>query len=171
VVPPDGDPKKIGVRNYGSFEAIYAELVEPWLGSWAELRKTYARLQAGEITEEQGAEEIKLRAKLGRPTRGQEKPVHAQDIQYGTGRRGYVLARLRRDDPALLARVERGELTANAAAVEKGWRRKRTPYDELVSAWNRASDNDRSHFEDFIDQWLREQEDASCTGAGALTAA
>jgi len=27
-------------------------LVEPWLFSWAELRQTYARFQAGEITQE-----------------------------------------------------------------------------------------------------------------------
>ena len=37
-----------------------------------------------------------------------------------------TLARLRRDDPDLAARVERGELTANKAAVDKGWRKKRS---------------------------------------------
>jgi hypothetical protein len=58
-----------------------------------------------------------------------------------------TLARLRRDDPALAARVERGELSAHAAAVEKGWRKPRTPYGDMESGWNRASDADRARFE------------------------
>jgi hypothetical protein len=57
-----------------------------------------------------------------------------------------TLARLRRDDPALAARVERGELTANAAAVAKGWRRKPTRLDELRRAWRRTSAEDRRAF-------------------------
>jgi hypothetical protein len=36
-----------------------------------------------------------------------------------------VVARLRRDDPELAERVVRGEVTANAAAQEKGWRKPR----------------------------------------------
>lgn len=37
----------------------------------------------------------------------------------------YILARLKRDDPTLADRVVRGEITANAAAREKGWRKER----------------------------------------------
>ena len=36
-----------------------------------------------------------------------------------------TVARLKRDDPALAERVVRGEMTPNAAAREKGWRRPR----------------------------------------------
>jgi hypothetical protein len=36
-----------------------------------------------------------------------------------------LVARLKRDDPELAARVVAGEVTANAAAREKGWRRPR----------------------------------------------
>jgi hypothetical protein len=35
------------------------------------------------------------------------------------------LARLDRDNPDLAARVRAGELSANAAAIEAGWRKKR----------------------------------------------
>lgn len=41
--------------------------------------------------------------------------------QRGTSRR-YALARLRREAPALLARVESGELSAHAAMVKAGLR-------------------------------------------------
>jgi hypothetical protein len=37
--------------------------------------------------------------------------------------RAHVLRRLDRDYPDLAARVRAGELTANAAAIELGWRR------------------------------------------------
>jgi hypothetical protein len=55
-----------------------------------------------------------------------------------------TLARLRRDDPALAARVERGELTANAAAVAKGWRKKRDPGRQLDKAWDAATPEQRA---------------------------
>jgi hypothetical protein len=154
-VPDNGDPRGITVKNFGSFDALYAELVEPWLGKWDELRATYARLRAGEITEEQGAEEITLRAKPGRPKKGEDNPVHAQDIQHGTGNRAYVLARLRRDDPDLAARVERGELSANAAARAKGWRKPADAYRELVRWWERADRRQRDAFLAYLDVWIR----------------
>jgi hypothetical protein len=56
----------------------------------------------------------------------------------------YIKARLRRDDPALAARVERGELTANAAAVAKGWRKKRDPGRQLDKAWDAATPEQRA---------------------------
>lgn len=37
----------------------------------------------------------------------------------------YVVSRLKRDDPALAERVVNGEITANAAARQKGWRKPR----------------------------------------------
>jgi hypothetical protein len=37
----------------------------------------------------------------------------------------YITARLKRDDPELAERVVRGEVTPNAAAREKGWRKPR----------------------------------------------
>lgn len=44
-------------------------------------------------------------------------------LKHGTA--AHWKARLRRDDPDLAARVDRGELSANAAAVLKGWRKPR----------------------------------------------
>lgn len=48
----------------------------------------------------------------------------------------YTLRRLARDNPALLDKVEAGELTANAAAIEAGFRKptKSIPVDSAESA-------------------------------------
>jgi hypothetical protein len=58
---------------------------------------------------------------------------------------------------ALLEQVEARTITPNAAARAMGWRKKPTPYGDMVSGWRRASDHDRMRFEEFIEQWHREQ--------------
>ena len=45
----------------------------------------------------------------------------------------YILRRLARERPDLLERYERGELSANAAAIEAGFRKRPTPF-EIVKA-------------------------------------
>jgi hypothetical protein len=70
----------------------------------------------------------------------------------------YIKAHLRRDDPDLAARVERGELSANAAAVAKGWRKKPTRLDKLRAAWRRTSPEDRRTF---LSEVLARQEEAA----------
>lgn len=55
----------------------------------------------------------------GRPT---EKQC---GTSFNTGTAQHVVKRLKRDDPELAERVVRGEITPNAAAREKGWRRPR----------------------------------------------
>jgi hypothetical protein len=160
LVPPDGDAGKLKVRTFGSFEVVYAELVEPWLGSWAELQKTYARFKAGEIDQEQGAEEILRRR--GRPKKGHEKGCD-HNVKRGTAKHWKLrLAREAPDDPeaaVLLESVERGELSANAAAVAKGWRKPRDPYHQLVLWWDHASPKDRACFHTYLKAWA-EKEDA-----------
>lgn len=78
----------------------------------------------------------------------------------------YLEARLRRDDPDMAAHVERGELSANAVAVAKGWRKPRSAFRDLVAAWNRADDDERARFGDFIAQW-RPKETVSAAGRAA----
>ena len=59
--------------------------------------------------------------KCGRPRKGSEK----SDVTTFIGRgRNYNVARLDRDRPDLSARVHAGTMTANAAAVEAGFRKK-----------------------------------------------
>jgi hypothetical protein len=52
------------------------------------------------------------------------------DPQHGN-RRDYTLTRLKRARPDLFARVTRQELSANAAAIEAGFRKKPSPLEQI----------------------------------------
>jgi hypothetical protein len=169
------------VRNFGSFETIYAELVEPWLGSWAELRRTYARFKAGEITEEQGAEEIRSRvAKAAEATTGEVLP-RAVGLNQHTGEDRYrqiagttqqarakaagistrtqrTLDRLAKVRPDLLDEVKAGHLSAHRAALEAKIVKPLDPYDQLLRLWGRLSPEQRARFRAHLS---RQQEDTS----------
>lgn len=89
-----------------------------------------------------------LRAKAGRPKKDEkngDKHNHFSQEERGTGR-DYTLARLDRDRPELAARVRAGDLSANAAATEAGFRKPRTPYQELRAAWKRATPDQKTAF-------------------------
>jgi len=59
----------------------------------------------------------------------------------------HILARLDRDGHhALAAKVRAGELSANAAALEVGYRHKPTPLDRLTYWWERAEQQERESF-------------------------
>jgi hypothetical protein len=59
--------------------------------------------------------------------------------------RAYTLTRLKRERPDLYARVKAGELSANAAAIEAGWR-SNDALTKLRRAWKSASSDDRMTF-------------------------
>jgi hypothetical protein len=60
--------------------------------------------------------------------------------------RAYTVSRLQREAPELFAQVAAGELSANAAAIQAGFRKKKTPLDNLRSAWAKASPDEREAF-------------------------
>lgn len=97
-----------------------------------------------------------LRAGPGRPPNAER---NADDYQHYPRQKhnsaDHVKQRLREADPEMHARVERGEISANAAAVEKGWRKPRSAYADLCAAWRRASEEERAAFEGFIADWRR----------------
>jgi hypothetical protein len=53
--------------------------------------------------------------------------------------------------------VTAGKLSPHKAAVEMGWRKQRTPYQELCAAWRRASEAERGQFEEYIAEWYRHE--------------
>jgi len=61
-----------------------------------------------------------------------------------------ALRRLRKGRPDLHKMVLAGELSANAAAVEAGFRRRDTPLDQLHKVWARASATERAAFRQAI---------------------
>ena len=70
---------------------------------------------------------VKL-GKQGRPKKGEEKGGNATFSLSQRNTKAHILARLDRDGYGeLAAKVRAGELSANAAAVEAGFRKQRTP--------------------------------------------
>jgi len=71
----------------------------------------------------------------------------------------YTLARLKRDEPSLYERVKRGELSANAAAIEAGWRNPKTRYslpdDPQAAGRYLAERVDREWFDMLIDTYYK----------------
>ena len=59
---------------------------------------------------------------------------------------GAVLRRLARDHEDILAMVESGELSVNAAAIRAGIRKKPTPIDQLLKWWKKATTEEQTEF-------------------------
>lgn len=60
--------------------------------------------------------------------------------------RSYAVSRLQREAPELFAKVAAGEISANAAAIKAGFRKRKTPLDQLRSWWAKASQAERVTF-------------------------
>ena len=60
--------------------------------------------------------------------------------------RSYTVSRLQREAPELFAQVVAGTLSANAAAIQAGFRKKPTAFEILLKAWKLATDDDRRLF-------------------------
>jgi hypothetical protein len=59
----------------------------------------------------------------------------------------YTLARLARDGhDELLDAIEAGEMSVNAAAIQAGYRKVKTPLQQLLHWWGKASDEEREDF-------------------------
>lgn len=83
--------------------------------------------------------------------KGQEGGNTTSDIITGAGAatgtsRAYTLSRLKREFPDLFQQVVAGELSANAAAIKAGFRRKTTPLHNLRAAWKKATQAERDQF-------------------------
>lgn len=72
-------------------------------------------------------------------------PNNVSNNRHGNSR-AYTLDRLKRNAPALYKRVVAGELSANAAAIEAGFRQQPSPLTQLRAVWRKASPDDRSTF-------------------------
>lgn len=60
--------------------------------------------------------------------------------------RSYTVARLKQQAPELFEKVVSGELSANAAAIQAGFRKVKTPLENLEYWWRKASEVERAEF-------------------------
>lgn len=75
-----------------------------------------------------------MKGKPGRPK--QEGETRRNPTQFKTADRGraYDLSRLQREAPELFAKVAAGEMSANAAAIKAGFRKRKSPLEKAVAA-------------------------------------
>jgi hypothetical protein len=135
---PDFNWRKAPHRKYKSFQDFYHQELEAVWGDWENLQATYAKVVRREITEEEG-QRIILRGR-GRPKKD-EKPCNDPNVTRFSGNYGtklHILARLnqanapdlalknltRADFVDLATRVRAKTLSANAAAIEAGFRKR-----------------------------------------------
>ena len=71
--------------------------------------------------------------------------INEVKLSKGTSR-SYTVSRLQREAPELFAQVVAGTLSANAAAIQAGFRKKPTAFEILLKAWKLATDDDRRLF-------------------------
>ncbi len=93
-------------------------------------------------------------SRRGRPTKAEQedKPCNTS-IRYGTAE--HWIARLKGDQRLdLLARIEAGELSPHAAALEAGYRKVPSQLDKLNQAWDGATGEDRKAFLPKVVAWL-----------------
>jgi len=85
-----------------------------------------------------------------RSQEAREQPDNVRLKDWGNSS-AYTIARLQRDNPELHERVVSGELSANKAAIEAGFRKPPlTPLESLLKAWEKATEEERTQFLDAI---------------------
>jgi hypothetical protein len=70
---------------------------------------------------------------------------HKRNHEHGTSRT-YALRKLRKDAPAIHARVLAGDLSPHAGMLEAGFRHKPTPLETLHTVWRKVSPDERIKF-------------------------
>lgn len=150
IVGPDESADASGyvVVNHGSFEEMYADVVEPWLGKYDTLREIVGRYERGEITREEGAEELGRHG--GRAEGFQVGITNSKSASAGGLTATYTEARLRRDHPTLYDAVRRGDLSANRAAIEAGFRKKPSPFEIACRQIPKLTDEERRQLKDLL---------------------
>ena len=71
--------------------------------------------------------------------------INEVKLSKGTSR-SYTVSRLQRESPALFAQVVAKTWSANAAAIQAGWRKKPTVVDQFAALWKKATKDQRDAF-------------------------
>ena len=81
----------------------------------------------------------------GRRTDLGDNITEVRPQEKGTSK-AYTCERLRRESPELFEEVKAGRISANAAAIKAGIRKKPTPLKELLRWWKKATAAERNEF-------------------------
>ena len=159
-------------RKYQSFADFYQRELENTWGSWEQLQEKFAQVARGQKTKVQVEQAVRAAAAQQRDARDRQKQRNwggdrkskdrhiklynkkgdVQDDPPPTGNSTEaVLRRLRKDRLDLHTRVMAGELSAHAAMIEAGFRKRQqrpklTPVARALRAFYRLSAEDRALF-------------------------
>lgn len=65
--------------------------------------------------------------------------------------RTYILKRLARDNPDLLAKVESGEITPRKAGIQAGFIKVKSALDQLKALWSKSTPEEQNKFREWLD--------------------
>jgi len=82
-----------------------------------------------------------MKGQAGRPKMGSNPTVLEKDRG-----KAYTVSRLQREAPALFKQVVAKTLSANAAAIQAGFRKKPTVVDQFAALWKKANKEQRDAF-------------------------
>jgi hypothetical protein len=141
--------RKVQLRGIVTLKSLRELITLPPMEGWAEDPKKIEALIKDE-PEVLAMFRDAMKGKAGRPKKHEkESPnnikVLNEEPQAGTSR-AYTVSRLQRERPDLFQQVCEKKISANAAAIQAGFRRVKTPLDTLRSAWGKASEEERETF-------------------------
>jgi hypothetical protein len=142
--------RKVQLRGIVTLKSLRELITLPPMEGWAEdPDKIEALLQDDPAVLDMFREAMK--EKTGPKPKPKEGTVdlcnNITETKSKTGTsRAYTVSRLRRERPDLFQQVCEKKLSANAAAIKAGFRKVKTPLDNLRSAWGKASEEERETF-------------------------
>lgn len=123
------------IRNGYELDPQQIELAVAWL----KINGTDAAIGIDEVTKRRIAEAVKTKEPGKRGPKPKEDVIDNNVIKYDRGpTTKNTLRRIARDKPELLDRIESGELSVNAAAIQAGIRKKPTQAEICVKAFRKA---------------------------------
>lgn len=140
-------------------ESVFAELgyksAEDMIREGYELDPTQIELAVAWLKHNEPQEAIGIKSvsdaiELARANKEKGKTgpkIDGDSIKYERGNtNANILRRLARDHEDILAMVESGELSVNAAAIKAGIRKKPTPLSQLLKWWKKATAEEQAEF-------------------------
>lgn len=120
--------------------------------AWLKANGTGKPVGIGEIKEKIAEAKANPLADHGGDRKSAEDQVDNVNLKAKGGNdTEYTLRRLARDAPEMLAKIETGELSVNAAAIQAGIRKKPTAYETALKAVGKLSDYEWTRLKKAID--------------------
>jgi hypothetical protein len=140
--------RKVQLRGIVTLKSLRELITLPPMEGWAEDPKKIEALIKDE-PEVLAMFEREMQLKPGPKPKAEGEDSSVDNINRTASKgtsKSYTVSRLQRERPDLFDAVCKKKISANAAAIQAGFRRVKTPLDNLRSAWGKASEEEREAF-------------------------